>query len=332
MKIIIIPNMPVMAGRHYCLAKTLEEQGHEIHYMMWDLPYKTTTGKLIKHLFTSLIPKKYKHENFIMHKAIRLPFFWPVINGLIFKKQIKRLFKKTNADIIITESYTNETEVPKELPFIYDLADDYAAPADIYGSQIYKLAFKLLEVKNVMKRQSTNALAVTAVSEILFKYAKQFNNNVSLLPNGVDTETINLVKKDKTSQVKNKYSMIYVTGFGEWSRAIETLEIIKELKKEFPKLEVTLVGKGIEVANIKKFIRDNNAKNYVHYSGFVSDRNKLYKLINQSAIGLNISDKNKWRDAAHPIKVLEYSALGKKVLSTDLEEVKKLHLPNVFIF
>src|ERR1700729_2899186 len=121
MKIIMIPNMPVMAGRHYCLAKTLVEQGHEVHYMMWELPYKVSLKKIVSHVFTSLVPKTYKHEKFIVHKSIRLPYFWPIINGLIFKKQLRSLFKKIDADIVITESYTNETEVPKDLPFIYDL-------------------------------------------------------------------------------------------------------------------------------------------------------------------------------------------------------------------
>jgi glycosyltransferase involved in cell wall biosynthesis len=49
-------------------------------------------------------------------------------------------------------------------------------------------------------------------------------------------------------------------------------------------------------------------------------------------MGLNISDKNKWRDASHPMKVMDYSALGLKVVSTDLIEVRALDLPNIFLF
>lgn len=332
MKIIIIPNTPVMTGRHYCIAKTLSEQGHEVHYLTWALPYKTKTSDLVKHLFTSLVPKKSKYEKFTMHKAVRLPYFWPYINGFLFKHQIRKLFKGINADIIFSESFTNETEVPKELPYIYDLADDYAAPADVYGSFIYKLAFKLLSVRKIMKSQSRNALAVTAVSGKLCEFANQFNKNVIKLPNGVDQEIIQTVKKDKSTYPKNKHSMIYVTGFGKWSRAIETLGVARDLKKEFPNLELTLIGEGTETGKIKNFIKENRAKSYIHYLGFIGNRKTLFELINQHAIGLNISDKNKWRDAAHPIKVLEYSALGKKVVSTDLNEVRALSYSNLFIF
>ncbi|MFA5750358.1 MAG: glycosyltransferase [Candidatus Shapirobacteria bacterium] len=332
MKIIIIPNMPVMTGRHYCLAKTLVEQGHEVHYLMWALPYKIKIKELIKNIFTSLIPKQSKYESFIVHKAIRFPYFFPYVNGWIFKYQIRNLYKKIGAEIIFSESWNNETEVPKDLPVIYDLADDYAAPAEVYGSFFYKLAFKLMGVSTVTKRQCQNALAVTVVSEALYKYAKKYNKNVYKLPNGVDKNIIEKVLKDKSTYPKNKYSMIYVTGFGQWSRAIETLQTVVNLHKEFPLIDLTLVGNGIEESKMLNFIKDNKVENYIHYLGFVKDRKKVFSLINKSSIGLHISDKNKWRDAAHPIKVLEYSALGKKAVSTDLDEVKALNFPNVFIF
>ena len=332
MKVIIIPNNTAMWGRHYCIAKSLVEQGHEVHYLSWELPYHLTSKEILKHFVTSLFSKQYKYEDITVHKVSRLPYFWPHVNGWLFKQQAKKLYKKLDADIVFSESYTNETDVPKGIPFVYDLADDYAGPADIYGSPIYKLAFKLLCVKKTMRKQAKNALAVTAVSQKLCEFAEQYNDTVLKLPNGVDTEIIKEVLKDKSSRSKNKYSVVYVTGFGQWSRAIETLQTVMELRKEFPKLELTLIGEGTEVKNIKKFIKDNKAESYIHFVGLVKDRKKLFELINQSAIGLNISDKNKWRDAAHPIKVLEYSALCKKVISTDLDEVKALGYSNIFMF
>jgi glycosyltransferase involved in cell wall biosynthesis/uncharacterized membrane protein len=332
MKIIIVPNAPVMAARHYCIAKALIDQGHEVHYMMWALPYNIKPAEMLKHLTTSMFSKTYKHEDITVHTARRLPYFWPYINGWLFKRQIRKLYKEIGADIIFTESFTNETEVPKDLPFIYDLADDYAAPADVYGSPIYKLAFKLLGVRNVMKRQCQNAIAVTAVSDILYKFAKQYNSNVHMVRNGLEKGIIEATLKDKSAKPKNKHSMVYVTRFGNWSRAIETLEATVKLKKEFPKLELHLVGEGTESEKMLAFISQYKAESYIHYHGFIYDRKEMYRLMSQSAIGLNISDKNKWRDAAHPIKVIEYSAFGMKVVSTNLAEVEALGFSNIFTF
>ncbi len=332
MKIIIVPNCHDKATRHYYISKALIDKGHEVHYAMWALPYKMSTRDLLHHLVSSLIPKQYQYNGITMHRISRLPYFWPYINGWLFKYQVRRLYKRLGADIIFTESYTNETEVPKDLPFVYDLEDDYVAPAEVYGSPIYKLAFRLLGVRSVVKGQCKNALAVTAVSDILCRYAKQFNKTVVKLSNGVDTQIIKGVLASKTTYPTNQHSMMYVTQFSIWSRAIETLQATVELRKEFPDIELTLVGKGIEVSKMKRFIQEHNAEDYIHYMGFIGDRKALFTLMNKSAIGLNISDKNKLRDAAHPLKVIEYSAMGKKVVSTDLVEVKALGFPNIFIF
>jgi glycosyltransferase involved in cell wall biosynthesis len=332
MKIIMIPNDPVWRGRHLYLANALVEQGHEVHYLMWDLPYGMKPSALLKHLFTSLIVKHYTHDQFKVHTSRRLPYFWPYINGWLFKHQLRSLYRKIGADLIITESYTNETEVPRDLPFIYDLADNYAGPADVYGGTIYKLAFKLLDVRGVMRRQCENALAVTAVSEILYKYAKLLNGNTAKVPNGVDHDRIIKTVGNTSAQAKNPHSIVYMTNFGQWSRAIETLQTITRLRKDYPDIDLTLIGPGVEADNIRMYIQDNKADKYIHYLGQILDRDRLYSLLNQCAIGLNISDKNTWRDAACPIKVIEYTALGKRVVSTDLAEVKNFKFPNVFLF
>ena len=319
-----------MAARHYCIANELQAQGHEVIYFMWQHPFGITKKELLKHLFTSLIPRTHQQRGFTVHKAVRLPLFWPVINGWIFKAQLRRLFKTNDADIIFTESYTNETEVPKELPFIYDLADDYAGPSEVYGSRIYKLAFRLLGVRTVMRRQCKNALAVTAVSSMLYNFAKQFNDNTALVPNGVERDLIEnaLVKR----QSVKPHSLVYATGLGPWSRAIETLETITELRKEFPDISLTLVGAGTEVPKIKRYIKEHNAEDYITYTDYIYDRQELFTLQGQHAIGLNISDKNAWRDASHPMKVMDYSALGMKGVSTNLVEVEKLEYDNLFVF
>lgn len=330
MKIILVPNNQTMAARHYCVVKELQAQGHEVTYFMWQHPFGLSLKELARHAVTSLIPKKYRHETFTVHKAIRLPFFWPIINGWIFKAQLRALYKKIGADLIIAESYTNETEIPKDLPFVYDLADDYAGPAESYGSTIYKLAFKLLDVRGVMQRHCKNALAVTAVSSTLYDYARGLNTNTTLAPNGVESVLIQNVLSQK-HRVK-RHSIVYATGFGPWSRAVETLETVTKLRKDFPDISLTLIGSGTEVPKIKQYIEDHDAHDYISYIDYVYDRQELYTRLSKHAIGLNISDKNSWRDASHPMKVMDYSALGMKVVSTNLKEVEKLGYENIYMF
>lgn len=330
MKYIVIPNMPRMNGRHYCIAKSLVESGHEVHYVMWDLPYTLPPKQMLRHFVDAPRRTTKKFEDFTVHHLPRLPFYWPGINGWLFKRQLRKLFNQIGADIIFGESYTNETAVPKDLPFIYDLADDYAGPADVFNSLPHKIAFRLLGVRKVMQKQCEQALAVTVVSKMLEDYAKPLSNNVVILPNGVNSSIV----RNVLTSVSNTppHSLVYATGFGPWSRAVETLRITTKLHEEFPDLRLTLIGDGTEVAAMKDYIRENHAESYIHYHGFVGDQKELFKLISQHAIGLNISEKNKWRDSSHPMKVMDYSALGIKVVSTNLTEVERLGYDNIFLF
>jgi len=334
MKIIIVPNEPNpnMTGRHYAVAKALAAAGHEVHELIWDLPQIMTKKQLVRHLFTSLRTGKYKYEDLTMHHIARLPLFWPYINGWLFKWQLRKLYRHTGADIIFAESFTNETSIPKELPYVYDLADDYAAPADVYGRLFYKAMFKLLGVRSTMEKQCREALAVTAVSSVLVNYAKSFNIHVIEVPNMLDVENIELVKADKSTYPTNRYSLVYASMFGKWSRVTETMQTVIALRNKFPNIELTLAGGGPESAKIQQFIEDNNASSYIHYLGYIKDRREWFGIMNRGAIGLNISDKNKWRDAANPIKVIEYCALGKPVVSTNLDGVAALGFANIMTF
>jgi glycosyltransferase involved in cell wall biosynthesis len=330
--IIIIPDNPTLLGRRHQIAKSMVDRGHQVYFLTWENPYHIHGKKLLFHIFTAMRTAEHPYDTITVHKMARLPFYWPYINGLLFKYQLKRLYKRIGADLIFTESYTNETEIPKSLPYIYDLSDDYSAPADLYGSPVYKLAFKLLGVRNVMKRQCENAIAVTAVSDILCKYAKHYNKRTFKLVNGVDIEPVIATLKDESSYSMNKHSIVYVSTFGEWSRVIETMQNVIELRAKFPKIDLTLIGNGSEVGKIKQFIKENKVSNFIHFKGLVRNRLQLFKYINQSTVGLNISKKDKFREAAFPVKVMEYTALGKKVVSTNLPEVSALNFPNVFIF
>jgi glycosyltransferase involved in cell wall biosynthesis len=330
--IIILSDNPKLRGRAFSIAKELKDDMYRVYYVMWDDPLHMPRKELFRHVLTSTFPKDYIYEGVMVHKIGRLPGYWPYVNGLFFKNQIRKLYKKLHADIIYTATYTNETEIPKGLPFIYDLADDYSAPAELYGSHLYKLAFRLLDVSGTMKRQCKNALAVTAVSDILVDFAKRYNGVVLKLANGVNAEMVNKVIRENRSRNARPHSMVYVSGFHQWSRVIETMQAVVELKNEFPDIDLTLIGPGVESQNIKKFIKDHKAAHFLHYMGPILDRQKVLEHIARSSIGLNISVKDKFRDAAYPVKVIEYSSMGKKVVSTDLAEVNKLNFSNVFIF
>jgi glycosyltransferase involved in cell wall biosynthesis len=330
MKIIIVPCIPKMFGRRYNLAKTFAAQGHDVIYISWELPYGLNMRSMIRHMFTSLKHEEYEYENFTVHKIRRLPFFWPYVNGWLFKYQLNKIYKKLDADFVFSQSYTNETEIPKNLPLLYDLNDDHVAMAEVYGSLFYKLAFRLLRVRAVIRRQCQRAFCVTVVSDPLNEIALKHNENVVVLENGINTKLIKSINSVQNKVKKN--SLVYVTGFNQWSRPIETIEAVVKLKNEYKDLTLTLIGDGTETQSIKSYIRENELEDYIYYMGAIYNQNKLFKIVARHQVGLAISEKNKLRDAAFPLKIIEYSSLAKPIVSTNLNEVNALKFPNIHFF
>ncbi len=330
LKIIFIPMLPTLFGRRYQLSKYLAKR-NEVHLILWNMPYPVTLKNLLSNLKESWRYKRFNKENIIIHKIRRLPFFWPPINRWLFQKQIRKIFDNFNVDIIISESFFSETEPPQDLPIISDLNDHYEAYAEIYGSKFYKLAYKLLKVEETVKGQLKRARAVFAVSDILVRQAQKYNSNVYKIPNGVESWVISK-KYNRKKYDFGRHSLIYVSIFGKWSGLLDLLHVIYELKKDFKDIKLVLIGEGFQIPEAKKLIRILDLNKNVKLFGSVWDREKLFEIIYSCEVCLNISQKDAFRDAASPIKVFEYSAMGKKIVSTDLEEIKRLDFPNVFIY
>jgi len=330
MKIILIHPLPSRTNaRANQLAKYLAKRGNEVHLILWDVPYPMRL--FFKNFFKSMKYEKYKQEGVIIHKVRRIPFFFPLINKPLFRKQIKNIFFENKIDLIISQSYINETCPPFNLPFIYDLMDEHEEYAKQYGSFLYKFSFKILQVSKAVKEQTSRAKAVIVVSDMLKDYANKFNKEVYKIPNGVESWVLN---KDfrKIKYNFGKHSLVYVSGFDYYSQLPELVCSISKIKKDIPDIKLVLVGDGYQVPIAKKLVEKLKLEDNVLFFGQIDDREELFEIINSCKVCLNISEKNKIRDSASPIKVFEYSSLGKPIISTKLREVELLKFPNVIFY
>jgi len=327
MNIILIPYLPSSVRAHP-MAKYFVNAGNNVHIVLWNMPYPITLDNIWDNIKNSWRYYNYTKEGVVIHKIKRLPFFFPPINKCLFKNQVREIFKKYNIDMIISETYFNETEPPLELPTLYDMADDHEAFSEIYGSSIYKLGCKILQVRKTINNQIKNSIAVIAVSEKLVKYARNFRKGkIYKVTNGVEGWVIN----EKYLEGE-KHSLVYVANFGKWSGVYSLLYTIKKLKTEYPDIKLVLIGGGPEIPGAKKIVRKLKLNENVNFLGRIIDRGKLFEEINKYEVCLNISEKNIFRDSASPMKVFEYSALCKKIVSTNLNEVKKLNFPNIYFY
>jgi glycosyltransferase involved in cell wall biosynthesis len=97
-------------------------------------------------------------------------------------------------------------------------------------------------------------------------------------------------------------------------------------------VRLVLVGNGPQILEGKKIVEKLNLQKNVIFFGQINDRKEIFELINSADVCLNLSEKNKRQDSASCIKVFEYSALGKPVISTRLKEVELLNFPNIIFY
>jgi teichuronic acid biosynthesis glycosyltransferase TuaH len=332
MKIILIHHLGSRTnGRPDQLAKYLSKSGNEVHLILWDVPYPITWENIKYNLANSLNYRKFKRGKIIVHKIKRLPFFCPIINKLMFHNQIKKIYKNNNIDLIVSESYINEMEPPKNLPLVYSLVDDFEDYAKFYGSWIYKFAFYVLRVKQTIKKQIQRSNATIVVSDLLVSYAKQYNKNIYKLTNGVESWPITHNFKGKKYNF-GKHSLVYVSGFDHWSNLPNLLYSIKEVKKDLPDIKLVLVGDGVQIKRGKKIVKKLNLDKNIKFFGQINNRKKVFEIINSCDVCLNLSEKNHRQDSASPVKIFEYSALGKPIISTKLIEIEGLKFPNIIFY
>lgn len=332
MKIIIIHNLGSRTNsRPDYLAKYLVKSGNEVHLILWDVPYPISWKNMKHNILNSMKYKKYNREGVIVHKIRRLPFFCPVFNKIMFQNQIRYIFSNNNVDVIISESYISEMEPPKELPLVYSLVDDFEAYAKFYGSWLYKLAFKVLMVKKTIKNQIKRSKSTIVVSDLLVDYAKRYNKNVYKVVNGVESWVLEN-KIDERKYDFGKHSLVYVSGFDYWSNLPNLLYAVNSIKEDIPDIQLILVGEGYHTPIGKKIVKELGLKDTVTFTGQINDRKELFEIINSCDVCLNLSEKNDRQDSASSIKIFEYSALGKPIISTRLKEVEALHFPNIVFY
>ncbi len=330
MKLILIHHLGSRKnGRPDQLAKYLAKRGNEVHLILWDVPYPMKL--FFKNFLKSMKYEKYKRNGVIIHKISRFPFFFPLINKPLFKKQIRRIFKEYKIDLIISESYINEMDPPSDLPLVYSLVDDFEDYAKFYGSLFYKMAFKILKVKQTIKNQIKRSKATIVVSDLLVNYAKRYNKQVYKISNGVESWVLNK-KFNKKKYDFGKHSLVYVSGFDHWSNLPNLLYSIDKIRKEIPDVKLVLVGDGVQIPLGMRIVKDLYLEKNVIFLGQVNNREELFEIINSCEVCLNLSEKNHRQDSASSVKVFEYSALGKPLISTRLKEVELLKFPNIIFY
>ncbi len=298
---------------------------HEIHVIQHSQPYENKISKFFNpnNLYGSLKDWMVYKEG-IYHHHLRHLYFTRFdialkFNNYILKKKIKKIVKDFGIEIIICgpNHYLHgfpPFDLPIPLVFDYlDFLHDFNNPNK--------------ENEVIIHKYYENANKILCVSNTLLESIKpEWREKAVYLPNGVD---LNFYKSFKYSNDDRKFKYISLIGLNI-SESLFYLNIFPKIKEKINDVKLLLVGGGIKYPVINNYI--NRFKDKADYvlTGFIP-YNKIREFFYMTDIGLYPTLQNMYYHSACPLKIFEYSAALKPVVSTDLMELRKLNFSNVYL-
>lgn len=206
------------------------------------------------------------------------------------------------------------------LPMIYDLADDL--PAMIGDSpQISRFArpFGKWVGKRALKRSVKVSKKVTGITKALQKNYSIPNNKFELVPNGVDTKLFRKVKSGLRQELglENHFVLGYVGVLREWV----DLQPVYQAIKSFENVKLLIVGEEGMLKENKEIVKKYGIEEKVIFTGTVP-YNKVPEYISAMDACLIPFKNNAISRYALPLKMFEYMACEKPVISTELPGVR----------
>ena len=163
------------------------------------------------------------------------------------------------------------------------------------------------------------------ISAILPEALKEYNINpqkIFPVTNGVN---LNITKPKGAIRAGSTFRIFYV-GYVRKDRGMDTLlSSIAILKDKIFSLRLTLVGDAVEedMYYLNKTIKSLGLEKYVDFRGILSHSEVLY-LEECSDVCIFPFPRGRELDYIYPIKILEYLAMGKAVVATNLKGVRTI--------
>lgn len=254
------------------------------------------------------------------HLQVISPFMFPFYGSRIFKKIndhfLLRAILKATHSVRSTKKLIHLTTIPITAKIasspiwdkrVYYCVDDFAHWPGIDGSIMRKLETQLLKVCDI----------TLVVSEALYQARKPLCSKIHLLTHGVEVSHFSQVDPHLPSPDIFKHLSKPILGFFGLIDARLDQEIVLELAHSFPQATLLLLGPiDIEIGALKQF------QNIV-LPGAIP-----YPLLPQYASQFDVCilpyKINENTHNINPLKLKEYLATLKPVVSTPLKEAQKL--------
>ena len=252
-----------------------------------------------------------------------------IINFLSCKEVIRDIVLKNNIDLIflygVATNGLQTLSVAKEfkIPVVFRELD---ISHQFVNIPILKQITRIIE-KNIL----SNVTKVYSCTPGLQRYSLQMGTkeeNSEYFPLGINTDIFKPIKKDerlaKSLGIKNTDTvLIFVGTLYPFSGLEYIIKNISLIQNKIPQIKLLIVGGGPHYNKIKDLIIKQNLQDSVILTNFISQK-ILPSYIALADLCLNPFETNTVTNQIVPIKIIEYMACQKPVLSTPLTGTKEL--------
>lgn len=333
MKILVVQESDwIKRGPHntHHIFERMSEEGHEIRIIDYEINWSDDKNH-------ELLSRRMEIKDF--HKirenaritVIRPPILYVTpLNYLSLmythKKEIKRQIREFKPDVVVGLGILNAYLAVKEckknhIPFIYFVLDTLHT---LVHERVFQAIAKKFEQYNYR-----HADKVMSVNKLLREYTIEMGadeRKAIVLPHGIELSKF-VEAANEREDVRSKfgfkdkdvvlYFMGYLYGF---SGLMQVAKHLKENIRKYPNVKLFIVGEGPIYEPLRKLAKE--LPNNLLVLGW-QPYHKIPSIISASDICILPSEFNDTMKNIVPIKILEYMAAGKPVISTKLPGVLK---------
>ena len=312
------------------LMELLSLRGHEIMVIGFDQHWRDEkTDFISKRIVIDDVCRFYEGAKvkFIKPSFLRFPILDYVSFLFSSRKEIKKQIKEFNPDLIIGFSsvlsnywgmvYAKKNNIPY-MYYWYDIVHILNVPRK------FSWLAEIIE-KKIIK----NSDSIVVINEVLKDYIIDFGAEekiTSVISGGVDLEKFDPKKVD-SNYFRNKYLisdddllLFFMGWLYQFSGLKEVVLELSKLKESELNIKLLIVGDGDAYEDLKEIIKSKNLEDIVIMAGRMPFED-IPKLISSSDICLLPAYNNEIMSDIVPIKLYEYLAMHKPIISTELPGV-----------
>ena len=187
------------------------------------------------------------------------------------------------------------------------------------------LLYRILLVEEKLCLKFSNLVIATNKSykQIDINRGKIKEDKIVIVRNGPDLNTFKIVPPDAELIQMNKTILTYIGVMGSQDGVDYLLRALYHLSNTLGRKDFycIIIGPGDALNNLKRLTRELGVDEFVRFTGFIPKQD-LLRYLSTADICLDPNPSNPLNDFSTWIKVMEYMALGKPVISFDLKETR----------